>query len=130
MEIENGRERPLSFRLVDPRHQHPAGAVTSQLDLADGEIEAARGIIGRRTRARGDGPEQERAGEADRARWRRLQDIAPSETVFCQSRRLQSGSTIDSSVRPRGVCLASREAARAFRPERMRRRQRLSQQYS
>jgi hypothetical protein len=50
MEIENGRERPLSFRLVDPRHQHPAGAVTPQLELADGEIEAAGGIIGRRIR--------------------------------------------------------------------------------
>jgi hypothetical protein len=80
-----------------------------QLDFADSEIEAAGGIIGRRIRrARGDGREQERAGEADRARWRRLQDIAPSETVYQQSRRLQSGSTIDSSVRPRGVCLGSR----------------------
>jgi hypothetical protein len=110
----------LAFRLVDPRHQHPAGAVTSQLDLADGEIEAARGIIGRRTPgARGDGPEQGCAGEANRARWRRLQDIAPSETVYRQSRRLQSGSTIHSSVRLRGVVWeAARLPARSGLSER------------
>jgi hypothetical protein len=129
MEIENGRERPLSFRLVDPRHQHPTGAVTSQLDLADDEIEVGRGIIGRRTRrARGDRPEQERVGEADRARRRRLQDLAPSETVYCQSRRLQSGSTIDSSVSPAASvweAVATRVPA-----ERMRRSECPSQQHS
>ena len=45
MEIEYGWKRPGPIRLIDPRHQHPAGAVAPQLDLTDGEIEPRAGII-------------------------------------------------------------------------------------
>ena len=45
VQIENGRERSRSLRLVNPRHQHPAGAVAPKLDFADGKIEAGGGII-------------------------------------------------------------------------------------
>ena len=58
VQIENGRERSRPLRLVDPRHQHPAGAVAPKLDFADGKIEAGGGIIrGRAGRMSGAGPE-------------------------------------------------------------------------
>src|ERR1051326_8783328 len=48
VQIENGRERSRSLRLINPRHQHAAGSVAPKLDFADFELEPRARIIGGR----------------------------------------------------------------------------------
>ena len=88
VQIEHGRERSRPFRLVDPGHQHPAGAVAPKLDLADGKIEPGGGIIrggagrlggARPYRAHGRQPRRARGGH-------QLENVTPTESAFIHVR--------------------------------------------
>src|SRR5262249_42793322 len=86
MQIENGRERSRPFRLINPGHQHPAGAVAPKLDFADGKIEAGGGIIrGRAGCMDGAGPERAN-GQTCRARGGRNkpESVTPNESAIVQ----------------------------------------------
>ena len=93
VQIENGRERSRSLRLVNPRHQHPAGAVAPKLDFADGKIEAGGGIIrGRAGGISGARPQRAHGRQTGRARsGHHLENVAPNESALGQVRLPQHG---------------------------------------
>ena len=85
---EARRERSRSLRLVNPRHQHPAGAVAPKLDFADGKIEAGGGNIrGRAGGMSGARPQRAHGRQTGRARnGHHLENVAPNESALGQVR--------------------------------------------
>src|SRR5262249_51370151 len=92
VQIENGRERSLPFRLVNPGHQHPAGAVAPKLDFADGKVEPGGGTInGRAGCLVGAGPERGASGQTCPAHGgHQLENVTPNESAFVQVRLPQN----------------------------------------
>src|SRR5215471_12212687 len=74
------------FRLVNPGHQHPAGAVAPKLDFADGKVKPRGGIIcGRAGCVDGAGPERAHSGQTCRAHGgHQLENVTPNESAFVQ----------------------------------------------